>query len=124
MAKETSRRSDQSMSHKMRKTDMSLRPTWEAMWKRCTDPNCRGYHWYGAKGVEICDHWRVYANFMADMGPRPKGHTLDRIDPAGHYEPTNCRWADWKTQGSNRRRKATKLPVGYANLGHRSDDRA
>lgn len=55
-----------------------------------------------ALGVKICDRWREFENFYADMG-EPNGLTLDRIDPFGGYEPENCRWATWETQRENKR---------------------
>lgn len=66
---------------------------------------------YSYAGISICDRWNSYENFLADMGERPsKRHTLDRISNAGNYEPSNCRWADWKTQLSNRRKRRDQLP--------------
>lgn len=56
------------------------------------------------KGVSVCERWNTYTNFLADMGERPEGMTLDRIDPAGDYEPNNCRWATWTVQCMNRRK--------------------
>ena len=54
-------------------------------------------------GVTYCEEWETFENFFRDMGERPKGTTLDRINPYGHYEPSNCRWADIFTQENNRR---------------------
>lgn len=88
--------------------------TWQRMRERCNNPNKDNYASYGGKGVRVCERWALYANFIADMGDRPpnpvpfigKGHywTLDRIDPTGDYEPSNCRWATIAEQRSNRRR--------------------
>ena len=82
-----------------------------AMLSRCTNPSDPGFKYYGAKGVDVCARWRAPAphgfdNFVADMGPCPADHSLDRIDPTGNYEPTNCRWATVSTQSTNTRKGA------------------
>jgi hypothetical protein len=78
---------------------------WSGMIQRCTNPNDRGYVNYGARGIMVCDPWRVsFENFFADMGTRPSpGHSIDRIDVNGNYEPSNCRWATAKEQLRNTR---------------------
>jgi hypothetical protein len=74
------------------------------MINRCTNPNAIEYQrWYGARGVAVCERWLVFGNFLADMGERPPGRTLDRIDTYGHYEPGNCRWATPAEQTANKR---------------------
>jgi hypothetical protein len=77
---------------------------WTHMIERCTKPNHPEWKRYGGRGVTICAEWRDdFARFRADMGPRPAKHSLDRIDPFGNYEASNCRWADARTQTQNRR---------------------
>lgn len=79
--------------------------SWAAMLLRCTNPRTNGYENYGGRGIRVCDEWRrSYVAFRRDVGRRPsRRHTLDRIDPNGHYEPGNVRWATAKQQRHNRR---------------------
>jgi hypothetical protein len=76
------------------------------MWQRCTNPNATAFEHYGGRGIGICDHWRDFENFLADMGERPEGKSIDRIDNDRNYEPGNCRWATQSEQNSNRRQIA------------------
>lgn len=77
--------------------------SWLAMKKRCNDPNHRWYRRYGGRGIKVAPEWNSdFTAFYVAMGDRPPGHTLDRINNAGDYCPTNCRWADARTQRRNR----------------------
>lgn len=77
---------------------------WAAMIQRCHNPKSSTYWKYGARGVAVCDRWRTsFPAFFADMGPRLKGTSIDRIDNSKGYEPGNCRWATYKQQAINRR---------------------
>ncbi len=77
--------------------------SWSRMLMRCQNPNVRQYQWYGARGIKVCDRWKTFKNFYTDMGDRPRGMTLDRIDNDGNYEPSNCRWATNSVQHHNKR---------------------
>jgi hypothetical protein len=79
------------------------RISWYAMRQRCLDQRHRSYANYGGRGITVCARWELFENFLADMGVRPPGTTLDRIDVNGDYTPENCRWADAKTQRRNQR---------------------
>lgn len=84
--------------------------TWAGMIQRCHNVNNAGYYKYGAKGVTVCGRWRKnFKYFLEDMGDRPDGTTLDRINPYGNYEPGNCRWADAITQANNKRKTTKKV---------------
>jgi len=77
--------------------------SWQRMHARCTNPHNDQYARYGALGITVCHRWQDFRNFLADMGERPTGLTLDRLDVDGNYAPTNCRWATPLQQAQNRR---------------------
>jgi hypothetical protein len=77
--------------------------SWYNMKQRCTNPNRKCYKDYGGRGIKVCDRWDSFENFIKDMGERPKGYSIDRINSDGNYEPSNCRWADRDTQIKNRK---------------------
>lgn len=83
--------------------------TWSGMRARCTNPKNKEYARYGGRGITVCEQWDHFVNFLADMGEKPPGTSIDRIDNAGNYEPGNCRWATAHEQRMNQRPRGTAL---------------
>lgn len=91
---------------------------WLEMRRRCNNPNCISFERYGARGIKVCERWDSFANFLEDMGARPPGLSLDRIENNGNYEPDNCKWSTAKEQANNRRkRRWWKKPAQTQNSG-------
>jgi len=88
---------------------------WSGMLARCENPKHVAYEHYHGKGIKVCERWHEFKFFLEDMGKRPsKGHSLDRIDPNGNYEPGNVRWATGKVQARN---KANSLYLPHPKTG-------
>lgn len=124
----------QAISQAQRAHGMTKTPTyrsWVSMRRRCNEPTHDQYKYYGGAGIKVCERWQhSFENFLADMGERPEGMTLDRIDPTGDYEPSNCRWATQKEQMNNTSRSvkfegksltewSNELNIKYATLSYR-----
>lgn len=80
-----------------------LYPTWNGIRQRCNNPNNSHYADYGGRGIKLCKRWHKFSNFLKDMGERPEGMSVDRINNDGNYEPSNCQWATRIQQARNKR---------------------
>jgi len=95
-------------------------PVLAAMVQRCTNPNDRSWQRYGGNSVTVCDRWRKFSNFYADMGPRENGQSLDRIDNKKGYSKENCRWTTVDVQAQNKGPYKT-TPFGMNGVVWRQD---
>lgn len=84
--------------------------SWTRMMQRCTNPQNNRWYLYGGRGITVCKRWLKFENFLADMGERPLGKSIDRINTDGNYEPANCKWSTPKEQANNRRRSDSVIP--------------
>jgi hypothetical protein len=76
---------------------------WRSMISRCTNPSNDSYHYYGGRGIKVCERWRSYENFITDMGDRPSAdYSLERRDVSGDYTPENCYWTTRSVQQKNK----------------------
>lgn len=94
--------------------------SWQKMKARCYDPHNNMYQYYGARGIKVCAGWHHFENFLAYMGERPLGMTLDRINGDEDYTPNNCRWAASTTQARNKRVQSRNVS-GVTGVTYRKD---
>ena len=85
--------------------------SWDTLIQRCNNLNCPTHKHYGGRGIKVCDRWLDFRNFLTDMGERPIGLEIDRIDNDGDYEPDNCHWVTHKENNRNTRRTVLNMKI-------------
>lgn len=106
----SARMTDMNMTHGMSYT--RTHSIWRGIKDRCLNPRNSAYSNYGGRGISVCDRWLEYTNFLEDMGERPEGMSIERVDNNKGYNPENCIWADRVTQGNNRRNNRSVVIEG------------
>lgn len=106
LKRDTTRKRNLSHGDAVRKETSREYRIWGGMKTRCSNPSTQSYPFYGGRGIKVCDRWKQFANFLADMGRAPDGSSLDRLNVNADYEPSNCRWATAEEQARNRRTDA------------------
>lgn len=85
------------------KSGTKTHSVWKSMRRRCDSPSQESYPLYGGRGISVCERWKSYENFLADMGEKPDGYSIEREDVNGNYEPGNCTWIPLARQQHNKR---------------------
>lgn len=94
--------------------------SWKGMKERCNNPKHRMFSYYGGRGIKVCRRWLRFKEFLMDMGIKPQGLQIDRIDPEKGYEPANCRWVTSSQNNANRRPFSS---TGFKNVAQRPSGR-